>query len=143
MSPFRSPIALAALFFLLILVARGFGAPPWWGGIWILPRLLFPLLLVAAVVFLTRSRSAWRDQRRAYASGPTPAYVGSTPEEILRERFARGELSREQYRESIVEMLKDRYVRDELTLEEYEARVDAVMDMTPPPAREAEANELA
>jgi putative membrane protein len=132
MSPRRFPIALALLFLLFIMIpSHGFGPPTmgWgWGGPWILPRLLFPFLMVAAVLFLLRPRFAWGGAYTGHAAGPAPSsYQGKTPEEILRERFARGELTQDQYREAVVDMLKDRYVRDELTLEEYEARVGVVM----------------
>jgi uncharacterized membrane protein len=47
----------------------------------------------------------------------------SSPEEVLRDRYARGELTRRAYREALVDVLKDRYVRGELDLEEYETRL--------------------
>ncbi len=134
MGPRRFPIGLVLLFLFFIMIAsHGFGPPGagmWWGGAWLFPRLLFPFLIVAAVLYFAGSRRVWRT-----ATGPEPgsapsyhgSYNATTPEEILRERFARGEVTRDQYREAIVDMLKDRYVRGELTLEEYEARVNVVM----------------
>lgn len=141
MGPRRFPIILAALFLFFIVAAHGFGPPAMgWGGFWIMPRLLFPFLIVAGVAFLARPRLAWHGAYAAPEAGPAPSYQapsyqGKTPEEILRERFARSELTRDQYREAVVDMLKDRYVRDELTLEEYEARVGVVMDVAREPAR--------
>ena len=127
----RFSIILAALFLLFIVAAHGFGPPPvgWWGGPWILPRLFFPLLVIAAIAFLARPRHAWRARYAGPEPAPASSYHGTSPEEILRERFARGEVTRDQYREAMVDMLKDRYVRGELTLEEYEARVNVVMDV--------------
>ncbi len=134
MGPRRFPIALVLLFLFFIIAAHGFGPPAmgmWWGGAFFLPRLLFPFLIVGAVWFLVGSRHTWRARYAGPDAGPAPshpsAYHGTTPEEILRERFARGEMTRDQYREATVDMLKDRYVRGELTLEEYEARVNVVM----------------
>ncbi len=135
MGPRRFPIAFALLLFLFfVIAAHGFGPPAmgmWWGGAFFLPRLLFPFLIVAAILYFARPRHAWRERYAGAEAGAAPAYHGSyhatTPEEILRERFARGEVTRDQYREAVVDMLKDRYVRGELTLEEYEARVNVVM----------------
>jgi uncharacterized membrane protein len=47
----------------------------------------------------------------------------TTPEDILRDRYARGEIARQAYVEAITDVLKDRYVRGELTAEEYEERL--------------------
>ncbi len=92
---------------------------PMMGGSWgtpgwlflALPVVLFVVVLgaVTFVVLTTRGKS----ERRQPAS----------PEEILRERYARGEISRQQYLESLEDSLKDGYVRGELTLDEYEARL--------------------
>ncbi len=40
-------------------------------------------------------------------------------------RYSRGELTREQYRQALVDILKDRYVRGELDVEAYEVDLDA------------------
>lgn len=58
---------------------------------------------------------------RVQSRRPTP------PEELLRERYARGELGRQQYLDALVDVLKDRYVRGELTLDEYEARLGLLL----------------
>ncbi len=63
----------------------------------------------------------WRD--RDLAGGRRP-----TPEEGLRLRYSRGELSREQYRQALVDILKDRYVRGELDVETYEASLDRLLE---------------
>ena len=62
---------------------------------------------------------------------PPPSYLSATPEEVLRQRFARGELTRDQYQESIIELLKGRYVTGELTLEDYETRVGTLIGDSP------------
>lgn len=49
------------------------------------------------------------------------------PEAVLDERFARGELTRQQYNEALLELLKGRYVRGELELDAYEARLDQLL----------------
>jgi len=95
------------------------------GGSWMMSQMLFPFLIVVVIVLLARPRHAWHERRRAY--DPAPPYLSATPEEVLRQRFARGELSRDQYQEAIIELLKGRYVTGELTLEEYEARVGTLI----------------
>lgn len=50
-----------------------------------------------------------------------------SPEEVLRHRYARGELTQRQYREALVDVLKDRYVRGELELAEYETRLSLLL----------------
>jgi putative membrane protein len=62
------------------------------GGLWLfgLLMLLLWILLIAAVVWLV-GRSVWPRERSA----------GDRAREILAERYARGELSSEEYRERI------------------------------------------
>lgn len=50
-----------------------------------------------------------------------------SPDEALRERFALGAISRQQYRQALVDILKDRYIRGELDLDEYETRLDLLL----------------
>ena len=45
------------------------------------------------------------------------------PGDVLRERYARGEIGWQAYQEALVNLLKDRYVRGELELAEYEQRL--------------------
>ena len=71
----------------------------WWSwndGGWLVMGvgMVLWLVLVVAVVWLLIRLSA-RSER---APGAPPA-VRQTPEEILRERFARGEINAEEYRE--------------------------------------------
>lgn len=104
------------------------GAPPamggWpsasWDAGWLVPALALLLVLILALVAvaLITGRTA---SAREGAGGPRPAA------EVLRERYARGELTREQYRETLVDILKDRYVRGEVDLESYEAQLGLVL----------------
>ncbi|MBI2940239.1 MAG: SHOCT domain-containing protein [Chloroflexi bacterium] len=95
--------------------------------------LLLALGTVALVLAMRRAGSA----RGALTPRPLPAGEGA--EEILRERYARGELTGQQYREALVDVLKDRYIRGELELDEYEHRLSVLLG-TPvgEPRREAE-----
>jgi len=71
----------------------------WWGGMW-----LFPILLLIAVVlvtyFIVRQGNVGRP--RESSSGPGPDMQGSAME-ILKRRYAKGEISREEF----LEMKKD------------------------------------
>jgi uncharacterized membrane protein len=89
-------------------------------------RVHIPLILVACFFLFAMPRHTWRALRRAYDSALP--HAGRAPEEMLRQRFARGELSEDRYQESILELLKDRYVSGELPLEEYEARAGVLID---------------
>lgn len=73
----------------------------WWGGMWI-----FPILLLAAVVFgiyaIVRRGNTLQSEERARArSAETP--VAESAMEILEKRYARGEISREEF----LQMKKD------------------------------------
>ena len=72
----------------------GFGAPWLWGfwGAGLLARLLFFGLIAFLVVRLFRGRGY-----RAYPDEPHPTQLSA--DEILRRRYASGEISREQYEE--------------------------------------------
>lgn len=47
-----------------------------------------------------------------------------SPAEILRDRYARGEINQEQYLAALLDILKDMYVRGEITVDEFEARAE-------------------
>lgn len=64
----------------------------------------------------------WRD------AVPKTRNRARSPEALLDERFARGELSQERYRAALTDILKGRYVRGELELEAYEARLERLLD---------------
>ncbi len=51
-----------------------------------------------------------------------------TPEELARERYARGEIDWPEFQEVLVNLLKNRYVGGELELAEYEERVSRLLD---------------
>ena len=63
----------------------------------------------------------------------------SSPEDILRERYARGEIGHQAYQDALGDVLKDRYMRGELTSEEYEGRVAVLLGR--PGERPAESGE--
>ena len=86
------------------------------GAVWLGPLLV---VLVLAAVVLLASRG-W----------PTalPSRRQRTPEELVRERYARGEIGWPEYREVLVNLLKDRYTRGELELAEYEERVARLLE---------------
>jgi putative membrane protein len=95
-----------------MMFGRGLAAPfgpfgyrpfiaPWLFGVWgfgLLVRLLFFGLIAFLVVRLFRGG---RGYRRGYDDGLTRTYdyPQQAPEEILRRRYAAGEISREQYEE--------------------------------------------
>ncbi|HEX9724265.1 MAG TPA: SHOCT domain-containing protein [Vicinamibacteria bacterium] len=71
----------------------------WWGGMW-----LFPALLLAAVVFVTYL-IVRQGNVRQHRESPRPgaAETRESPMEIVKRRYAQGEISREDF----LEMKKD------------------------------------
>lgn len=55
----------------------------------------------------------------------------ASPENALRDRYARGEIGRQAYLDALTDILKDRYVRGELTAEEYEERLGILLEPGP------------
>jgi uncharacterized membrane protein len=89
---------------------------------WLTPLVLVLLVLVVASVALV----AWQ------SGGPRANRRSRQPEEILQERFARGELTRQQYQEGLVDLLRGRYVRGEIDVEAYETRVERLFGVAHP-----------
>lgn len=94
------------------------GWPGWNGAfaMWLIPFLAVLLVALFAVA---------RTVRRS--GGNQASLRRGTPRETLGARYARGEVTRQQYQEALEEELKDRYVRDEITLEEFEERIDRLV----------------
>ncbi len=89
--------------------------------------------LIIVIVIAARSRGmllaghGW--------SSALPPEREKTPEELARERYARGEIGVSEYEEVLVNLLKERYVRGELELDEYEERTSRVLDDALVPAK--------
>lgn len=97
------------------------GSGPWNAGPVVWPVLFLPMLLMLAVlviglVFLLSWLGPARTERRR-----------RSPEEALRDRYARGEINRQRYREALADVLKDRYVRGEIGLDAYESRLGQLL----------------
>lgn len=107
------------------------GGAPWVSGVPALAALAVGaavVLLGAAVVLLGRGARS--------TAAPRPGTLElAAPELELRSRYARAELTREEYREALVDVLKDRYVRGELELEAYEAQLARLLEPPPTPSR--------
>ena len=67
----------------------GFGMG--WGGYWLIGMILFWIVLIAGVAWLFRSLSSPNSQNQQLNQG------GINAREILDQRYAHGELDREQY----------------------------------------------
>ncbi|MBI2953404.1 MAG: hypothetical protein HYY30_03760 [Chloroflexi bacterium] len=70
--------------------------------------------IVALVIWRGGGATSWQRSRR--------------PEDILRERYAKGELGRQQYLDALIDILKDRCIRGEIELDEYERRIDLLLE---------------
>lgn len=97
------------------------GAGPWNAGqvVWpVLFLLMFYMLdvLLIGLVFLVAWLGPARPERRR-----------GSPEETLRDRYARGEINRQYYREVLEDVLKDRYVRGEIEVDAYESQLGQLL----------------
>lgn len=96
------------------------------------------LQLIRTVAPQFGSRAGMRDERRTgQAAWGTFGWTGMRsqgvfvagtggadgPVDVLRRRYASGEIGQTEFRARLVELLKERYVRGDLTLLEYESRV--------------------
>ena len=89
------------------------------GGMMVIWLIVFIVIALRAKGPLL-ARRGWLDA--------VPPERERTPEELARERYARGEIAAPEYRELLVNLLKDRYVEGELDLGEYEERASHVLD---------------
>ncbi len=87
---------------------------------WLIAMLAVPVVLILVIVTLVVLSSRSTANHR----GPLSA------EEILRQRYARGEINRQQYVDALVDVLKDRCARGEIGLDEYERRFDLLVQET-------------
>lgn len=104
--------------------------PDWWASVpWFIFPILMPIVMMVIMgIFVTVFRvyswppTAWSN------SGVREDRPGADQaRETLRLRFARGEITRQQYEEALVELLKERYVRGELDMSEFEDRMSRVL----------------
>jgi putative membrane protein len=74
---------------------------PWLFGMWGIGLLIRVLFIGLVLMLILRIFRGGRGYRRGYADGfsQTPEYPQQSAEEILRRRYAAGEISREQYEE--------------------------------------------
>ncbi len=100
------------------------GGGPWQSGPADWSWVLLPLLVILVLGLTTLVRGYSRP--RAERGGP------HAPEHLLRDRYARGELTGVQYREALVDILKDRYVRGEIELDDYETRLGSLLEAERP-----------
>jgi putative membrane protein len=69
----------------------------WWGGMWIFPLMMMTVFLVVVYLIFVRgvARPPWYDSGRDRGRGGG----GDDAMEILRRRFASGEINKEQFQE--------------------------------------------
>ncbi|MGI8423221.1 MAG: SHOCT domain-containing protein, partial [Chloroflexota bacterium] len=63
-----------------------------------------------------------RDKRSRNSAQPD-AESETSPVDVLRRRYAAGQIGQTAFRQQLTDLLKERYVRGDLTLTEFEARV--------------------
>lgn len=67
----------------------------WMGGMWIFPLIFLTVMIIFAFIILSRGGFAppwYRDDRNRYPNGQM-----ETPLEILKKRYAGGEISKEEF----------------------------------------------
>lgn len=93
------------------------------GGAWNAGMVGWPALVLLVLVMVVLAMAALSTAGKGAGISRRPR----SPEQTLRERYARGEITAGQYREALVDVLKDRYVRGEIDLDEFEARFDRLL----------------
>jgi uncharacterized membrane protein len=69
-----------------------------------------------------RTASRKRERRAGHRDAREDVVV-ETPVDVLRRRYASGEIGQTAFRQQLTDLLKERYVRGDLTLAEFESRV--------------------
>lgn len=103
------PLAIAMLAVAMLAAETVFSA--WWLGL----AMLLPIGLSVAA-----ARRSSRAQQRTRARSVSP-------DQLLRVRFASGEITRQQYQDALVDILKDRYIRGEIELNEFDDRLTRLL----------------
>ncbi len=105
-------------------------------GVFHLARLMFPSLTgLAGATGAKRwglgSRSlragVWQGTIRRAGTQARSAETVLSPVDVLRRRYAAGEIGQTEFRRRLLDLVKERYVRGDLTLAEYEIRVRHLM----------------
>lgn len=94
--------AVAIVLLLILLYPTAFGLPApsgsdryaWGGGIFLAFFVVLILFFVVRVAFWSSRMSRYRNR---YQGGPPGGYGANRPEMVARMRYARGEITREQY----------------------------------------------
>ena len=92
-------------------------------------------VLRRSVPGLHRRRGAAKPDMRTRRQEETSFIAAETPLDLLRRRYATGEIGQTAFRRQLTDLLKERYVRGDLTLAEFENRVRHVYSdpaLTPP-----------
>ena len=109
-------VAIAALAFSAALTVAIFGAMGFVA--WQVVRHAVPGLAGRS---LSRGREARSSQRDKHDTRHD--VVVESPVDVLRRRYATGEIGQTAFRQQLTDLLKERYVRGDLTLAEFESRV--------------------
>ena len=108
---------LVAPFMLLGLVIAMLTIIPFWA---------FLALVVGGPLYLIYRFAAAGQRGRSSQAGAIDARA-FTPETLLRRRYIAGELTYEQFRSGMIDLLKERFARGQLALSEYEAELDKLL----------------
>jgi hypothetical protein len=106
-------VTIAALALSAVLTAGVFGALGF--AVWQLVRHAVPGLAGRTEPRKRKKRSGPRDDR--------DKVIELSPVDVLRRRYAAGEIGQTAFRQQLTDLLKERYVRGDLTLAEFENRV--------------------
>lgn len=95
-----------------------------WHFWWVFPIIGLGFMLLVVMLVIRPVATAIAKSIRGADNDVDPAKECRSPAEILRQRYALGEISQEQYRKALMDILKDMCVRGEITMDEFDSRAE-------------------
>jgi len=102
-----------------------------WHFWWVFPIIGLGFTLLVVMLVIRPVALAIAKSIRGNGNDVQSAEEHRSPADILRQRYALGEISQEQYREALMDILKDMCVRGEITVDEFDSRAERLYSLEP------------